>query len=149
MKADCCSCSCPQNFSQGHDFLVAIKRESVTTFFWKKVSSMSRSIIWNAGVKTVILLSVGSNLHQDAKIPYISNDSFTSSTNFIREDYRFGVSISNLDSRWKQTVFSGSCLQKVSPGHEFLIAIKREFLTIFVWKKIQFYLSFDYLECRR
>ena len=105
MEADCCSCSCPQNFSQGHEFSVAIKREPVTTFFWKKVSSMSRSIIWNGSAKTVLLLSVGSNVHQHAKIPYLSNKRFRSSTTFIGKDCCFGVSINKLDSRWKQTVF--------------------------------------------
>ena len=31
--------------------------------------------------------------------------------------------------------FSGSCPQYVSPGHAFLVAIKRECTTTFVWKK--------------
>ena len=29
---------------------------------------------------------------------------------------------------------SGSCLQKVSSGHDILVAIKRESLTIYIWK---------------
>ena len=37
-----------QKVSWGHEVSVAIKRESVTTIFWKKDSSMSRSIIWSA-----------------------------------------------------------------------------------------------------
>ena len=54
---------------------------------------------------------------------------------------------------------SGSCPQKVFPGHEFLVGIKRESLTkngieqesltIFYLKKTQLNVSFDYLEWRR
>ena len=55
--------------------------------------------------KNVILLSVGTNAHHDSKIRYLSNDSFRSSTTFIRKDDRFGVSLNKLASRWKQTVF--------------------------------------------
>ena len=55
--------------------------------------------------KTVLLLSVGSKVHQDTKIRYLSNDSFRSSTTFARKDDRFGVLLNKLDSRWKETVF--------------------------------------------
>ena len=70
--------------------------------------------------KTVIPLSVGSNVHQDTDIRYLSNDSFRSSTAFNREDCPFGVSYNKLNDRWKQTVFSSSRPQKVSPGMMFL-----------------------------
>ena len=68
--------------------------------------------------KTVILLSVGSNVHQDTKIQYLSNDSFKSSTTFNREDCLLGVSFNKLNDRWKQTVFSSSSTKKVSNDME-------------------------------
>ena len=77
---------------------------------------------------TVIPLSVGSNVHQDTDIRYLSNDSFRSSTAFNREDCPIGVSFNKFDDRWKQIVFSGSCPQKVSPGHKLSVAIERESL---------------------
>ena len=55
--------------------------------------------------KTVALLIVGSHVHQDIDIRYLSNDSFGSSTTFNREDCRFCVSREKLDNRWKQTFF--------------------------------------------
>ena len=36
---------------------------------------------------------------------------------------------------------SGSFPQKVFPGHEFLVAIKRESLTLFVWKNAVLWLD--------
>ena len=68
---------------------------------------MSRSIIWKAVAKIVILLSVGSNVHQDTKIRNrsLTNDSFRSSIPFIRENCRFGVSFNKHNDRWKQLVF--------------------------------------------
>ena len=46
MEADCSSSSCPQKVFPGHEFLVAITRESLTLSFQKKLSSMSRSNNW-------------------------------------------------------------------------------------------------------
>ena len=96
---------------------------------------MSQSIIWTENrQKTVNLVSVGTNVHQVIKIWYLLNDSFMSSTTFNRDDCLFGVSFNELNDRWKPTVFSGSCLLKVSPGHEVSVAIKQESLPIFFCK---------------
>ena len=86
--------------------------------------------------KTVTLLIVGIHVHQGTDIQYLSNDSFGSSTTFNREDCPFGVSFNKLNDRWKQTVFSSSCPQKNSPGHEVSVAIKQESLKTFFWKKV-------------
>ena len=51
MEADCLTGSCPQQVFPGYEFSVAIKQDSPTTFFLKKGSSMSCSIIWSAGAK--------------------------------------------------------------------------------------------------
>ena len=59
-------------------------------------------------------------------------------TTFNREDYPLGVSFNKLYDRWKQTVSSNSSPQNVSPGHEVSVAIKRESLTTFFWKKVSF-----------
>ena len=104
MEADCSSSSCPQKDFPGHQFLVAITRESLTLSFRKKLSSMSRSNNWTEK-QTVILPSVGSDVHQDTDIRYLSNDSFRSSTAFNREDCPFGVSFNKFDNRRKQIVF--------------------------------------------
>ena len=138
MEADYLSGSCPQKVIPGHEFSVAIKRESVTIFTWTKLSTMSRSNIWSAGAF----------VHQDSKIRYLSNDTFGSSTTFNRKDCPFGVSFNNLNDRWKQTIFSSSCPQKVFPGHEFSVAIKRESPTTFVWKIFNFFASFYSIESR-
>ena len=57
-----------------------------------------------------------------------------SSPTFNREDCIFGVSYNKLNDKWKQTVFSGSCLRKISPGLEVSVAIKQESLPTFFWK---------------
>ena len=54
-----------------------------------------------------------------------------SSTTFNREDCIFGVSYNKPNDKWKQTVFSDSCLLKISPGHEVSVAIKQESLPTF------------------
>ena len=54
---------------------------------------------------TVTLLIVDSRVHRGTKIWYLSNASLRSSKTFNRTNGLFGVSITNLDSRWKQTVF--------------------------------------------
>ena len=98
--------------------------------------------------KTVIPLSVGSNVHQDTDIRYLLNDSFRSSTAVNRKDCPFGVSFNILNDRWKQTVFSSSCPQKICLAHEFSVVIEREFPTTFVWKKGNFFASFYNFESR-
>ena len=75
-------------------------------------------------MKTVTLLFVGSHVHRDTKFRYLSYDSFRSSTTFIRRDGVFGGSSNKLDSRWKQTVFSGSCSQNIVLGHAVPVAIE-------------------------
>ena len=45
MEAECLSGSWPQKVSPGQHFSVATKQESPTTFAWKKVISLFRSII--------------------------------------------------------------------------------------------------------
>ena len=67
-------------------------------------------------MKSATLLTVGSHVHWDTKFCYLSYDSFRSSTTFIRKDGRFCVSFNKLDSRWKQTVFSGRLWQNIVPG---------------------------------
>ena len=106
-------------------------------FHLKKLSYLSSFFNFESRCKkTVTLLIVGSHVHQDSTIRYLSNDTFGSSTTFNREDCPFGVSFNKLDDRWKQTVFSSGCPQKVSPGHELSIAIEQESPTTFVRKKV-------------
>ena len=54
MEADSLSGSCLQKVFSGHEFSVAIKRESLKISFEKKFSSMSRSIIWSAEAKRLL-----------------------------------------------------------------------------------------------
>ena len=106
MEADCFSGSCPRIVSVGQKFSVAIERESPTTFVRKKcnfVASFHNSE--SRGNEIVILLIVGSHVHLDTKFRYLSNDSFSSSKTFIREDCRVGVSINKLNDSWKQLIF--------------------------------------------
>ena len=70
----------------------------------KKAISLLRSITESRCKTTVTPPNVHSHVHPDAKVHYLSNDSFKSQTRFLRKEYRFGVSFIKLD-RWKQTVF--------------------------------------------
>ena len=48
MEADCVSGSCPRKIPAGQKFSVAIERDSPTTFVWKNVISLLRSITLRA-----------------------------------------------------------------------------------------------------
>ena len=60
MEADCVSGICPRKVSPGQKFLVAIERESPTTFVRKIVISLLRSI--TLGAEGISLCSI--NLEQ-------------------------------------------------------------------------------------
>ena len=124
MEADCFLGSCPQKNSAGHEVLVAIKQESLTFFFGTK----SQFYVWFAYLecrrkKTVILLSVGSRVHQETMIQYLSNDSFRSSTSFMRKDCASVFHLTNLTADGTRQ-FSGSGQQNVVPGHAVPVAIE-------------------------
>ena len=108
MEAECFSGSWPQKISPWKNFLVAIERESPTTFVWKKVISLFRSIIWEQIQDDCYTANCRQPCSPGTKLWYLSNDCFTSQTTFIREEYPFGVSFNKLNDRWKQTVFSSS-----------------------------------------
>ena len=54
MEADCLSGSCPQKVIPGHEFLVAIKRESHTILLEKTVFSLIRSITLRAEARRLL-----------------------------------------------------------------------------------------------
>ena len=109
------SSSCRKKVFPGHEFSVAIERESPTTFVWKKGNFFASFYNFESRCKnTVTLLIVDSHVHRGTKFRYLSNDSFRSSTTFNREDCPLGVSFNKFDDRCKQTFFSGSYPRKIS-----------------------------------
>ena len=101
------SSSCPRKISPGDEVSIAIKQEPLTIFFWKKsIPCVIRIFgLKNGRQKTVVLLSVGSNVHRDTKTWFLSNDRFRSSRIFNRNDSCFVVSFNYFDGRWKQIVY--------------------------------------------
>ena len=112
VEAECFSGSWPQKVSPGQNFSVATNRESPTTFVWKKVISLFRSIIWE-------------QIQDDCYIASCRqwcsprNDSFKSWKTFFRKDCRLGVSLNKLDNRWKQNVFLVVVPKKFHQGKNF------------------------------
>ena len=132
MKADCFLVVARKKFSPGHEVSVAIKKEYLTIFFWiESQFYVSFDYLECRRKKTVILLSVCSNVHQDSEIHYLSNDSFRSSTTFIRKDGRFGVSSTNLTAAGSRRFFWWLS-ETVVPGHEVSEGIDRDPSTIFI-----------------
>ena len=115
---------CWQKIVPGLAVLVAIKPGPSTTSFEKNYFLCFVPQFQSRCMKSATLLTVGSHVHWDTKFWYLSYDSFRSSTTFIRRDGRFRVSFNKLDSRWKQTVFSGRWWQIIVPGLAVPVATK-------------------------
>ena len=97
--------------------------------------------------KNVILLSVGSNVHQDTTIRYLLNK-FSSRKQPSSEKIAALVFHSTNWTTDGSILFSGSCPQKKSLGQIFSVAIEKESPTTSVLKKGNWFASFYNFESR-
>ena len=149
METDCFSGSCPQKVFSGNEFSEAIKRESLTTFFWKKVSPFSCSIILSADARRLLYCQVSVTMFTRTlrfgsyrtivlgpKQPSFEKIAalLFHSTNLTTDGSRLFMWYLSTKGFLGTWIF-GSYQTRVSNN--------------LLLKKTQFFVSFNYLKCRR
>ena len=131
MEADRFSGSCPHKFQRDKNFGSYRTRVS-TNFLLKKSHFLCRSIVWSACAKRLLYCNVSAAMFTK-KLRFASYRTIVlgSEQPSLEKVAPLVFHSTNLTTDGSR-LFSGSCLQKVSPGHQFSVAIERESPTTFV-----------------